>query len=329
LAGLAAAVELHGAGHAVRVFESSDRVGGRVATDEADGHLLDRGFQVLLSAYPEARALLDLDQLDMRWFQPGALVRVDGAFHRVDDPVADPGRILSTMQAPVGSLADKLRILAFRRAVRRGPVEAVWNRPDTTARERLESAGFSPVMINRFLRPLFAGITLDPELSGSSRMLEFVFRMLSDGPVGVPAAGMAAIPAQLAGRLPVGAITLSAAVESVSAGAVALASGEKIEADAVVVATDRAGAAALCGIDDPGWRSTTTVWFAADEPPVPDPILVLNGEATTPVNSLAVLSAVAPAYAPSGSCTIAVSTPVIDAALRSTALRDTGLIGEG
>jgi phytoene dehydrogenase-like protein len=33
------------------VLEATDRVGGRVATDEVDGFLLDRGFQVLLTAY--------------------------------------------------------------------------------------------------------------------------------------------------------------------------------------------------------------------------------------------------------------------------------------
>lgn len=311
LTGLAAAVELHEAGHAVQVFEGSDRAGGRVATDEVDGHLCDRGFQIMLAAYPDAGTLIDLDRLDMRWFAAGALVRRDGRFHRLGDPLQAPGTALTTLRAPVGTLADKLRILSFRQAVRRGPVGAVWSRPETTARQRLEAAGFSPLMIEGLLGPLFTGITLDPELGVSSRVLEFVFRMLSSGPAGVPARGMGAIPAQLAARLPEGAVATGVPVTAVGPGAVTLADGEQVAADAVVVATDRAAAGRLCGLDDPGWRSSTTLWLAAPEAPVAEPILVLNGDgpAGGPPSSLAVMSAVSPAYAPAGSSTIAVSAP--------------------
>jgi phytoene dehydrogenase-like protein len=56
-------------------LEATDRVGGRVATDEVEGFLLDRGFQVFLDRYPDARAELDIDALDLRGFYPGSLVR--------------------------------------------------------------------------------------------------------------------------------------------------------------------------------------------------------------------------------------------------------------
>jgi len=46
LAGLSCAVRLHELGHRIRVFEAADGVGGRVRTDNVDGFLLDRGFQV-------------------------------------------------------------------------------------------------------------------------------------------------------------------------------------------------------------------------------------------------------------------------------------------
>ena len=53
LAGLTCAKVLVEAGHDVRVLEASDHVGGRVRTDaNAEGFLLDRGFQVLFTAYP-------------------------------------------------------------------------------------------------------------------------------------------------------------------------------------------------------------------------------------------------------------------------------------
>ena len=59
LAGLTAARTLQRAGHSFTMFESSHRVGGRVATDMVDGFQIDRGFQVYLPAYPEAGAWLD------------------------------------------------------------------------------------------------------------------------------------------------------------------------------------------------------------------------------------------------------------------------------
>ena len=209
LAGLAAANELVNKGHQVTVLEASDGPGGRVRTDVVDGFRLDRGFQILLDAYPEAQALLDYDALDLQRFTPGAMVHIDGSFHRVGDPLREPAKLFDTLRAPIGSPIDKAKILAFRRAVGRGSVESVWSRPETTARDRLVAAGFSEQMIERFMTPLFAGITLDPALSGSSRVLEFVFRMLSNGDAAVPANGMGAISDQLADRLPAGTIRLS------------------------------------------------------------------------------------------------------------------------
>ena len=59
LAGLTCAKILHADGTEFILLEGSDAVGGRVRTDEVDGFLLDRGFQVLLTAYPETQRQLD------------------------------------------------------------------------------------------------------------------------------------------------------------------------------------------------------------------------------------------------------------------------------
>ncbi len=311
MAGLAAAVELHEAGCEVEVFDAADRPGGRVATDEIDGHLLDRGFQVVLAAYPDLWQIVDSGILDLRFFIPGARIRIDGGFHKVADPFQDPVSTLETARAPIGSFRDKLRVVGLRRRVRRGPVDDLWRRPEATARDRLREIGFSDEMVERFLAPLFAGITLAPDLDGSSRVLEFVYRMMSEAGVGVPAQGMAAIPAALARRLPDGALRLSAPVASVDGTTVSPVDGDAVSADAVVVATDATAAAELAGTDDPGWRSVTTAWFSAPTSPLPEPILALNGEGRGPINSVAVMSDVAPAYAPDGRATVAVSAPVI------------------
>src|SRR5450432_2848331 len=104
VSGLVAAMELKRRGYSVVILEASDGVGGRARTDVVDGFLLDRGFQVLLTEYPEAKRLLDLTALQLHPFEPGALIRVKGSFHRIADPWRMPSAMLSTLAAPVGSV---------------------------------------------------------------------------------------------------------------------------------------------------------------------------------------------------------------------------------
>ena len=90
LAGLACAIRLQQEGLEVSVLEASDGVGGRVRTDLVEGFRLDRGFQVLLTAYPETRRMLDAAALDLRTFLPGAWCAEQAASTNSPIPGADP-----------------------------------------------------------------------------------------------------------------------------------------------------------------------------------------------------------------------------------------------
>ena len=198
LAGLSCARELCARGLSCQLLEASDEIGGRVRTDALDGFLLDRGFQVFLTAYPEAQAVLDYPQLRLRRFAPGALVRYGGRFHRFTDPWRQPQHLLATLFSRVATLTDKLRIARFRRDTTRGELEGIYNRPETTTLELLRVRGFSRVIIERFFRPFLGGVFLDQQLLTSSRMCEFVFRMFATGDAALPENGMGEIPRQLA-----------------------------------------------------------------------------------------------------------------------------------
>lgn len=312
LAGLTAATELTAHGHAVAVFEAADGVGGRVRTDTIDGHLCDRGFQILLTAYPAAQEVLDYNALDLQTFHPGAKVLLGGGETAVvGDPFRQPDQLVPTVKASVGSLLDKARILQYRMATTRGSLENLWDREDVTARTRFREIGFSNTMIERFLQPLFAGITLDPDLGGSSRAVDFVFRMLAQGDAAVPRHGMGEIPGQLADKLAEGTLHLNTKVASTTATGITLEGGESIAADAVIVATGATEAARLTDVPDPGWRGVTSIWFAAPAPAETDPIIVLNGTGARPLNSVVTMSSVSSAYAPAGSHTIVASAPTV------------------
>jgi phytoene dehydrogenase-like protein len=305
LAGLCCARVLHQAGIPVLILEASDGVGGRVRTDRVEGFLLDRGFQVFQTAYPEARRVLDYRALDLKPFYPGALVYSGGRLRRVGDPLRQPQHFFSTVFSPVGTLADKLRVARLRRRVSQGSIEDLFRRPETSTLETLKAQGFSDIMIESFFRPFFSTVFFDRELASSSRMFEFVFRMLAAGDTALPAGGIGAIPAQLAAPLPEGSLRTESPVARVEEGRVVLASGEEVQARAVVLAVDGSETARLLG-EDKAFATVdcTCLYFAAVRPPLTEPILVLDGENIGPVTNLAVVSNVAPTYAPPGAALI-------------------------
>jgi phytoene dehydrogenase-like protein len=300
LAGLCCARTLQEKGVSFQILEESDGIGGRVRTDEVDGFLLDRGFQVLLTAYPEAKRTLDYARLELKSFAPGAISWYAGRMNKFVDPWRTPGVWKEALRSEFGTLGDKLRIAKLRNRLRGSSIEEIFARADRSTKEALESAHFSQQMIHRFFRPFLGGILLDGDLKSSSRMYEFVFKMIAEGEAALPSRGMGTIPAQLAEKFPADAIRLNARVEELHENELKLADGELLRARAIVVAADGPSAARLIGEVEPASRSVTCFYYAADEPPMSEPLLVLNGDGAGPVNNSAVISNVAPSYAPKG-----------------------------
>ena len=309
LAGLSAAREIQRHGLSVIVLEASDAVGGRVRTDIVDGFQLDRGFQVMLTAYPELQTQVDMRALDLRPFDPGALVWRNGKGHAVSDPFRKPQTLATTAFAPIGSVFDKARIVVLRARVLRRKSAVLLGGQDVSTDVALRAFGFSTKIINRFFRPLFGGIQLDPHLATSRRMFDVIFRSLSEGQSVLPSRGMHALPLQMASRLSEGTIHLNNRVSTVDGTKVTLASGESITARAVVVATDGPTASSLLGIPIVESRKVGCVYFSADTPPTKEKYVVLDGTGNGPVLNVAVISNVAPSYAPADKHLIVAALP--------------------
>jgi phytoene dehydrogenase-like protein len=307
LAGLSCASALQEKGVSFQILEASDAVGGRVRTDKHDGFLLDRGFQVLLTAYPEAKRMFDYSRLDLKAFAHGALSWYAGRLNPLVDPWRNPGAWWGALRSDFGSLSDKLRIATLRSRLRRSSIDRLFVGPDRSTKDALRAFGFSKEMIHRFFRPFLGGILLDGELQSSSRMFEFVFKMLSEGDTCIPSGGMGAIPLQLAEKLPANSIRLNAHVESLHESELMLSGGETLRARAIVVAAEGPAAAHLVGEVEPASRSVTCFYYSADEPPVAQPILVLNGDGAGSINNMCVISQVAPSYAPAGKHLVSVT----------------------
>ena len=313
LAGLTAAKQVVAAGRSVAVLEASDGVGGRVRTDAVDGFLLDRGFQVLLTAYPELQNGVDLEALDLRRFEPGAIVHNAEGFVTVSDPLRRPASLAGSALAPVGSFGDKLRVLQQRIQLQRSDPKQLLRGDDGSTLDALRSAGFSAAMIDDFFRPLIGGIQLDPTLAGSRRMFDVILRTLIVGDAAVPAKGMGSISDLLAADLPADVIHLNTKVSAVEPGRVSLGDGRSVVASGVIVATDGPTAAELVGLNPVASNPVTCVWYGADRDVLPKPLdqpfVLLDGSRSGPVSNLAPLSTVAPGYSPEGSALFAAVCP--------------------
>jgi phytoene dehydrogenase-like protein len=313
LAGLACARDLTKAGQKVKLLEASDAPGGRVRTDIVDGFRLDRGFQVLLTEYPEARRVLDFDSLALKNFVPGALVRRAGSFHRFADPYRELQKGLAFAFDSVVPLSDKLKVAKLRKTCLKTTDAQLFATADETTQEWLRRAGFSPAIMERFFQPFFGGIFLERNLTTSARWFRWLFKMFATGFAAVPELGMEQIPQQMVAALPKETLQCGAPVTRIER----VPTGWKVEAGTsgaikaaqfVLAAREPEAKQLLQQLRQPGpgparaWNRTTTIYYAANHAPVDEAIIVLNGDGPTagPVNHLAVMSLASAAYAPPG-----------------------------
>lgn len=299
LSGLTCAIKLHEAGVPVLVLEASAAAGGRVAHDRYESYVMDRGFQVLLTAYPEAKKFLNYGALNLHNFYPGMMIWWKQKMHKFVMPFSHPIEALAALPSAIGSLSDKMQVLNLRKRLLGASIDQILHGPQQSVLELLQHEGFSSEFIDRFWRPLCGAFLLERELTTSSRVFEFIMRCYFQGDASLPVGGMGAIPAQLAERLPKGTIRYKSPVTAIQDGIVSLPQGETLGAHFVVVATESREAARLLSNGDspvPS-RSVTCVYYESRTSPIEKPFYVLNGEDSGIVNNVVVPSLVSRSYA--------------------------------
>ncbi len=314
LAGLRCADRLAEAGRAVVVLEREPVVGGRQRTDEVDGFLIDRGFQVLNPAYPAVRRWVDVDDLALRSFGAGLLVRRERGLVELAHPLRDPRGLAATLRS---GLLDPRALTALARWA--APAIAAPRRvvrgTDRTLREGLDAAGVHGPLRDEVLEPFLAGVVAEDRGETSEAFVRLLVRMFALGVPGLPARGIRALPEWLADRMlrrPGGPeLRLATPVVGIRPGAepaVECLDGATVRARAVVVAVGPEAVAGLVDVPAPVTRGLRTWWFAAEEAPTRSAKVVVDGRRRGPMVNAAVVSNAVPSYAPPGGHLVEVTT---------------------
>ena len=291
LAGLSAALSLQAAGKDVLVVESSDRAGGRVASDLIDGFICDRGFQLINARYPALQELDVIKELD--FIQAPRVIEVSLGEKR--HPIGDPRQAPWTaLNGETGSISEKFALLRF---------IAGKAKPGQSIAEALRNTG---TCYDRVLRPFLQGVFLtDPEnvdaVYGRTIVKSFV-----NGQPGVPRKGVGELPKALAKR--VEKIVYNAQVERIEKKSVKTNNGS-FTAEKILIATDATTATQLLGLTEvPRMAGCITWYHATSHNPSGTGHLVVDGQRRGPIINTVVISDISENYAPTGQNLISTTT---------------------
>lgn len=308
IAGLTCAKYLKDKGIEALILESSDEVGGRVRTDVVNGYKLDRGFQVLLTPYPEAKKLLDYGALRLKQIPSGVRIRSGNEFFTMPNPLKNFFSAPQALMSPVGGFIDKFKVLQLNFATRDA------DEPNSKSGEStysfLKDFGYSQMMLDRFFIPFFRGVFLDEEMRTDAALFKFLYSQFSQGDVVIPENGMQAIPEQIKSCLFPEQIRLNTKVEEIVGGKVYLGDGEIIESDVIVVATDAQMSAKLLGEESKTlFNGTTCSYFESDSSLDLDgePFLIINSNKNELIDHILPVSDIMPLFAPTGKTLISVN----------------------
>ena len=286
VSGLVAAQVLENQGYQPVILEASDRAGGRVKTDIKKEFQLDHGFQVLLSSYPAAQKYLDFKALKLQELKPGAVIFNNGKQQIIGDPLRDISTLFSTLFSGIGTLSDKFKIFQLNLKLKNKSIEAIFSSDEISTKVYLKEFGFSSQIITQFFTPFFTGIFLENELTTSSRMFEFVFKMFGEGLAVLPKGGMEEISKQLVANLSNTTFQYNTQVSSVSDDEIVLHTGEKLVSTATIIATDASKLVRDAPSKNLIWKSCQTLYFTTNKRVIEKPMIGLVSKKDSLINNI-------------------------------------------
>ena len=281
LAGLSAAIHLEAAGVEVTLIESSDRAGGRVASDVIDGFICDRGFQLINARYPALQDLKILQELDFIEAPRVIEVSLGDRRHVIGDPRQVPW---TALDKATGTIPEKIALLRFIT----GKAKA-----GESIGQALRNTG---TCYERVLRPFLQGVFLtDPDnvdaLYGHSIIKSFV-----NGRPGVPRNGVGELSKALVKR--VSNIVYDTRVDRIEQTSAHTNNGT-YSANKILIATDATTATQLLGLTEvPRMAGCITWYHAVAQNPSGNGRLVVDGQKRGPIINSVVMSDISSNYAP-------------------------------
>jgi len=291
LAGLSTAIHLEAAGVEVTIIESSDRAGGRVASDVIDGFICDRGFQLINAQYEALQELNVIRELDFIEAPREIEVSLGDRRHVIGDPRQVPWTALNKA---TGTIPEKMALLRF---------IASRPKPGQSIGQALRNTG---TCYERVLRPFLQGVFLtDPDnvdaLYGHSIIKSFV-----SGRPGVPRSGVGELSKALAKR--VSNIVYETRVDGIEQRSVHTNNGT-YTANKILIATDATTATQLLGLTEVPRIAGCITWYHADAVnPSGSGRLVVDGQRRGPIINSVVMSDISSSYAPANQHLISTTT---------------------
>lgn len=316
IAGLACAMKLKKNNRNFIIIEQSNRVGGRVGSIKENEYIFDLGFQVYNTEYYKTNSLLNLKELKLKVFKPGASIYNGRRFEILSDPFRDPSTIFETFFSGMTTFKDKIKILTLKRALSSYCISEDQSE-DMTTLKYLKSYGFSNKIINGFFKPFFSGIFLENQLETSSKFFKNVFSNFNKGYAAVPINGMQAIPDQMVKNLnPHNLLLGNKVIEAKNPEKIVLENNEIIEAKYMVLT---GGSNSLVNNHIVEFNSVRTFYFSS-RVKVKHPKYINLFPYDSLINNIAILSSVSENYSPNGNTLFSIT--IIESDLSKSELID-------
>ena len=281
LAGLSAAIHLEAAGIDVTVIESSDRAGGRVASDVIDGFICDRGFQLINARYPALQELNVLKELDFIEAPRVIEVSMGDRRHAIGDPRQVPW---TAFDKATGTIPEKIALLQF---------IAKKTKAGQSIGQALRNTG---TCYERVLRPFLQGVFLTDPDNVDATYGQSIIKSFINGKPGVPRNGVGEVSKAIAAR--VSNIVYNTRVDGIDQNSVHTNSGT-YTAGKVLIATDGTTATQLLGLTEvPRMAGCITWYHAVSENPSGTGHLLVDGQKRGPIINTVVMSDISSNYAP-------------------------------